>query len=233
MKRNSDPAHPLILNTASTAIAGGPKKISLHMEERADCGRRLSWMGSSSIPPRPTCDTHARTWAAHTSGIQQLSRWSPILDFMPLQGFEPDGRGVDRIWIHEGSQAAFIWPPGPIPTPLRPMAPSCARTIGGDISSGQMCRSNSVAMRMAAATVNALPWTQATGAILYLGTRHDGLWRSADRAKSWTRITSFPDITEAVEPAPPPMPGETPREHYERMPVHGDGIVFVKFLPGS
>ncbi|HVT99120.1 MAG TPA: hypothetical protein VHE33_16565 [Acidobacteriaceae bacterium] len=49
------------------------------------------------------------------------------------------------------------------------------------------------------------------GRILFLGTRHDGLWRSHDRGASWSRVASFPDITEAA-------------------PAHGDGIVFIHFV---
>lgn len=69
------------------------------------------------------------------------------------------------------------------------------------------------------------------GHILYLGTRHDGLWRSRDRGASWTRVNSFPDVTEAVPAAPTPVPGETPEQHWLRMPVRGSGIVFVRFVP--
>jgi photosystem II stability/assembly factor-like uncharacterized protein len=71
------------------------------------------------------------------------------------------------------------------------------------------------------------------GRILYLGTRHDGLWRSRDRGVTWTRIASFPDITEAAPPAPVPIPGETPEQHWQRMPIRGDGIVFVRFVPAA
>ena len=69
------------------------------------------------------------------------------------------------------------------------------------------------------------------GRILYLGTRHDGLWRSQDSGATWTRVSSFPDVTEAVPPPPVPVPGETPEQHRRRMPVRGSGIVFVKFVP--
>lgn len=69
------------------------------------------------------------------------------------------------------------------------------------------------------------------GRILYMGTRHDGLWRSQDRGATWARVASFPDITEAVPPAPNPVPGETPEQRWARMPVRSDGIVFVKFAP--
>ncbi|MGB8480427.1 MAG: hypothetical protein WCE63_16595 [Acidobacteriaceae bacterium] len=67
------------------------------------------------------------------------------------------------------------------------------------------------------------------GRVLYLGTRYAGLWRSADRGATWARVTSFPDVTEAAPPTPPRMSGET-REHYwQRRPVHGSGIIFLKF----
>ena len=68
------------------------------------------------------------------------------------------------------------------------------------------------------------------GRVLFLGTRHDGLWRSADRGVTWSRVTSFPDVTEAVLPMPAPVAGETPEQRFRRMPVHGSGIVFVKFV---
>jgi photosystem II stability/assembly factor-like uncharacterized protein len=69
------------------------------------------------------------------------------------------------------------------------------------------------------------------GRILYLGTRHDGLWRAGDRGVTWMRVASFPDVTEAAPPAPVPIPGETPEQHRQRMPIRGSGIVFVKFVP--
>ena len=69
--------------------------------------------------------------------------------------------------------------------------------------------------------------------VLYLGTRHDGLWRSGDSGATWARVASFPDIQEAVPSMPPATPGETPEEHYRRMPIRGDGIVFVKYALGA
>lgn len=39
------------------------------------------------------------------------------------------------------------------------------------------------------------------GNIIYMGTRLHGLWRSTDKGQSWARVTSFPDVTEAFNPA--------------------------------
>jgi photosystem II stability/assembly factor-like uncharacterized protein len=36
------------------------------------------------------------------------------------------------------------------------------------------------------------------GKILFLGTRNNGLWRSADGGKSWSNVNSFPDVTEVM-----------------------------------
>jgi photosystem II stability/assembly factor-like uncharacterized protein len=69
------------------------------------------------------------------------------------------------------------------------------------------------------------------GRVLYLGTRHDGLWRSSDRGETWQRVTTFPDVTEAPIQPPAPVPGETPQQRWQRMPVRGSGIIFVKFAP--
>lgn len=69
------------------------------------------------------------------------------------------------------------------------------------------------------------------GRILYIGTRHDGLWRSQDGGVNWLRVNSFPDVTEADPPAPLPVAGETPEQYWRRMPVRSDGIVFVRFAP--
>ncbi|MGD0200366.1 MAG: exo-alpha-sialidase [Bryobacteraceae bacterium] len=61
------------------------------------------------------------------------------------------------------------------------------------------------------------------GNVIYLGTRHAGLWRSTDRAVTWRRVESFPDVTEA------PPPGQSQESWGNRM----SGIVFAVLDPRS
>lgn len=56
------------------------------------------------------------------------------------------------------------------------------------------------------------------GAILYFGSRHDGLWRSADSGRSWSKVASFPH---GGRPAPAERWGSNA------------GVSFVLFDPSS
>src|SRR5579872_4941368 len=66
------------------------------------------------------------------------------------------------------------------------------------------------------------------GRVIYFGSRQAGLWRSTDRAKTWSKVSSFPNITEA--PATRPA-NQTARRRRFGFPVRGSGIVFVIFDP--
>jgi photosystem II stability/assembly factor-like uncharacterized protein len=59
---------------------------------------------------------------------------------------------------------------------------------------------------------------------LYFGTRRDGLWRSADRGATWSKVESFPAVTGADDNTPrPPIPGRF------NFPVQSIGVVAVEF----
>jgi hypothetical protein len=65
----------------------------------------------------------------------------------------------------------------------------------------------------------------ANGKIIYMGTRLDGLWVSKDRAVSWQRLQSFPEITEPVTTTNTGAP--------RRYRPRANGIIFVLFDPKS
>jgi photosystem II stability/assembly factor-like uncharacterized protein len=156
-----------------------------------------------------------------------LKRWSPILDWMPykdlnLMGVESiaiDPSDPNRVYLACGTYTNANTPNGAI---LRSndRASTFQRTdVPFKFGGNEDGRGNGE--RMAVDPID--------GRVLYLGTRHDGLWRSRDRGATWARVTSFPDTTEAPPQMPPPVPGETPEQHWQRMPVRGSGIIFVKF----
>jgi hypothetical protein len=65
------------------------------------------------------------------------------------------------------------------------------------------------------------------GNILYLGTRHAGLWKSTDGAVTWNKVESFPDVTEVIPDNQAGAPNPWMRGN------RGSGIVFVLFDPSS
>jgi photosystem II stability/assembly factor-like uncharacterized protein len=154
-------------------------------------------------------------------------RWQPMLDWMPykdlnLMGVESiavDPRDPNRVYLACGTYTNPNSPNGAIlrsedrgHTFQRTDAPF---KFGGNENG----RGNG----------ERLVVDPQDGRVLYLGTRHDGLWRSSDRGATWAHVTSFPDITEAVSLTPKPLPNETPQQRGRQMPVSGGGIVFVKF----
>ena len=167
----------------------------------------------------------AYRWNAGTN------RWQPILDWMPykdlnLMGIESiavDPSDPNRVYLACGTYTNPRTPDGAI---LRSddRGKNFERTdVPFKFGGNEDGRGNG----------ERLDVDPNDGRVLYLGTRHDGLWRSTDRGVTWGRVTTFPDIQEAVPPMPAAVPGETPQEHYRRMPVRGDGIVFVKYGPAE
>ncbi len=156
-------------------------------------------------------------------------RWQPMLDWMPyrdlnLMGIESiavDPADANRVYLACG-------------TYTNPRTPNGAILRSDD--RGKTFQRTDVPFKFGGnedgrGNGERLDVDPGDGRVLYLGTRHDGLWRSEDRGVTWTRVTSFPDIEEAVPPMPAPVAGETPEQHYRRMPVRGDGIVFVRYAP--
>ena len=160
---------------------------------------------------------------------RKADRWQPILDWVPykdlnLMGVESiaaDPADARRVYIACGTYTNANTPDGAI---LRSDdgGRSFERTdVPFKFGGNEDGRGNGERMAV----------DPGDGRVLYLGTRHDGLWRSQDRGASWQRVTSFPDVTEATPPMPQRLPGETAQQFWRRMPVRGSGIVFVKFAP--
>jgi photosystem II stability/assembly factor-like uncharacterized protein len=71
------------------------------------------------------------------------------------------------------------------------------------------------------------------GAILFFGSRSNGLWKSFDRGAIWRRVDTFTNI--GSNPTPPPGPGPAPdsRPRYAGFARQAVGIVSVVFDPAS
>ena len=158
-------------------------------------------------------------------------RWQPILDWVPykdlnLMGIESiavDPSDANRVYLACGTYTNRRTPDGAI---LRSddRGKTFQRTnVPFKFGGNEDGRGNGERLAV----------DPHDGRILYLGTRHDGLWRSEDRGATWTRVASFPDVTEATPPMPRRVPGETPEQRWRRMPVRSSGIIFVKFDSSS
>ncbi|HUJ09234.1 MAG TPA: cellulase [Verrucomicrobiae bacterium] len=69
------------------------------------------------------------------------------------------------------------------------------------------------------------------GRILFFGSRHDGLWKSADRGATWSPLYKFPKI-DTTELPPPELMANARRFRFRWTPPE-IGIVFVQFDPHS
>ncbi len=64
------------------------------------------------------------------------------------------------------------------------------------------------------------------GRVLFMGTRHHGLWTSEDRGASWRQVTGFPDVTERQT-----QNASAAGQRHGK--PRGSGIIFVIFDPTS
>ncbi len=145
------------------------------------------------------------------------NRWEPLLDWLPyedtnLMGVESialDPSDANRVYLACGMYTNASSPNGAVL-----LSPDRGRTfqrVNVPFKMGGNENGRGNGERMAVDPHN--------GRIIYLGTRHDGLWRSTDRGLTWKRVESFPDI--AVKQSGPAW----------RDP--NAGIIFVVFGPKS
>ena len=145
-------------------------------------------------------------------------RWEPLLDWVPYENL--NWMGVESIAVDASDPNRVYLACG---TYTNPATPDGAILRSSD--RGKTFQHTNVPFKFGGnengrGHGERLAVDPNSGNILYLGTRHDGLWKSADRAVTWAKVTSFPDVTEA-----PPAAGSQQGQ--------GSGIVFVAFDPRS
>ncbi len=150
-------------------------------------------------------------------------RWEPLLDWMPyndlnLMGVESialDPSDPDRLYLACGTYTNSETPNGAI---LRSndRGNTFERTdVPFKMGGNEDGRGNGERMVV----------DPNDGKILYLGTRHAGLWKSTDGAVTWNRVQSFPDVTEN----PPVSMQSQDSIRFWRWQNQGSGIIFVLF----
>jgi hypothetical protein len=154
-------------------------------------------------------------------------RWEPLLDWLPyedlnLMGVESialDPSDPDRVYMACGTYTNPRTPDGAI---LRSddRGKTFQRTnVPFKMGGNEDGRGNGERMSV----------DPNNGNILYLGTRDAGLWKSADRAVTWIRVESFPDV---IENPPASMHDQDSIARWRRM-NRGSGIIFTIFDPSS
>ena len=145
-------------------------------------------------------------------------RWEPMLDWVPYENL--NWMGVESIAVDASDPNRVYLACG---TYTNPTTPDGAILRSGD--RGKTFQHTNVPFKFGGnengrGHGERLAVDPNSGNILYLGTRHDGLWRSIDRAVTWSKVASFPDVAEE-----PPAEGSQQGQ--------GDGIVFAMFDPRS
>jgi len=153
--------------------------------------------------------------------------WEPLLDWltyedMNLMGVESialDPSDPDRVYLSCGTYTNARTPNGAI-LRSRDRGATFQRThVPFKMGGNEDGRGNGE--RMAVDPNN--------GSILFLGTRHAGLWKSTDYGATWNPVASFPDIQEEV----PEPPANTDAGRRMFGFNRGSGIIFVLFDPRS
>jgi photosystem II stability/assembly factor-like uncharacterized protein len=150
------------------------------------------------------------------------NRWDPLLDWVPyedlnLMGVESialDPADPDRVYLACGTYTSGGTPDGAI-LRSRDRGHTFERTnVPFKFGGNEDGRGNGERLSV----------DPNDGNVLYLGTRHVGLWRSTDGAVSWNQVETFPDVTEAAPAGASAGQGRGSR---------GSGVVVTLFDPRS
>ncbi|MDR3719774.1 MAG: xyloglucanase [Bryobacteraceae bacterium] len=146
-------------------------------------------------------------------------RWDPILDWIPYQdlnlmGVESialDASDPNRVYLACGTYTNPRTPDGAILRSADRGKTFQRTNVPIKFGGNENGRGNGERMSV----------DPNDGRILFLGTRHAGLWTSRDGAVTWSRVESFPNIPE--ESGPNERPWES----------RNNGVVFTLFDPHS
>jgi photosystem II stability/assembly factor-like uncharacterized protein len=135
---------------------------------------------------------------------ERTKRWDPLLDWVPyedlnLMGVESialDPSDPDRLYLACGTYTNARTPDGAILRSKDRGATFQRTNVPFKFGGNEDGRGNGERMSV----------DPHNGNILYLGTRQAGLWRSIDGAVTWSKVDTFPDVSEA------PSAGERPLE---------------------
>lgn len=165
----------------------------------------------------------------------QSKRWEPLLDWVPyedlnLMGVESiavDPSDANRVYLACGTYTNPRTPDGAILRSADRGKTFQRTNVPFKFGGNENGRGNGERMAV----------DPNDGNILYLGTRQAGLWKSTDRAVTWNKVASFPDVTEAPPPATPsaapPTAQAQPGRGFGNRPSRGSGVVFTVFDPAS
>ncbi len=150
-------------------------------------------------------------------------RWEPLLDWLPYE--DRNLMGVESVAVDPADPERLYLACGTYTNPETPDG-----SILRSADRGRSFQRTNVPFKMGGnengrGNGERLAVDPNDGRVLYLGTRHAGLWRSGDRGATWGRVDSFPSVEEVLPPKPADEPAWVPRG--------GSGVVFVVFDPRS
>ena len=187
-------------------------------------------MGSCFIRPSADCATLARTSAGRIVGTISTISGFRILDWVPFK--DTNLMGVESIAVDPGDPNRVYLACGMYTNATSPNA-----AILRSDDRGNTFQRADVPFKMGGnedgrGNGERLAVDPNDGRVIYFGSRQAGLWRSTDRAVTWSRVSSFPDVTEApaTRPATRPAGGGFGRRRFGFF-ARSSGIDFVIFDP--